>query len=407
MKLKRSIKHIILIIILGIISSSCLETFDFESEVKTFESALVIEATITNELKLQKILLSRTFQLDTTAPSPESNASVKVVDDAQNEYLFHETDFGVYISNSAFSAQPNRNYSLQIQTNDGALYSSKAMQLTQNTNIDNVSVERGFNDDGVEGISILVDSYDPFGNSRYYRFEYEETYKIIAPKYSAYEIVFKEGSFFDYDILLRPEQEKICYNTVKSNTIIITSTINLVEDRLEKFTARFISRENYIMSHRYSILVKQYVQTQEAHAFYNALKNLSESESLLSQTQPGFINGNVFSETNQNEKVLGFFEVSSFDQKRVYFNYADFFPDEDLPPYIVGCNTLIAPPVATQGEPPGHPLFDNIAAGFQYFETNDGSIPGVLFGGPEIIVLPECGDCTVLGNNTPPDFWVD
>jgi hypothetical protein len=274
-------KRINLGILLALTICSCVETFDFENEVDSFESALVIEATLTNELKNQKILLSRTFQLDTVIPSPESSASVRVIDNLQNEYEFQESGLGTYISTLPFAAVPNHEYQLKIETAEGRSYSSKMMKLTQSTPIDMIDVERGINDDGIEGISILVNTYDPTGNSRFYRYEYEETYKIVAPRYSAFEIVFDDGSFFDYTLGIREEQERICYNTVKSNTIIQTSTLNLVEDRLEGFTARFIDRNNYIMSHRYSILVKQYVQSEEAFSFYSILKNLSESENLL------------------------------------------------------------------------------------------------------------------------------
>lgn len=397
---------ILLITLIGCISNSCVETFDFETEVETFESALVIEATITNELKSQEILLSRTFALDEDGPSPENNANVKVIDGVQNEYLFHETDPGVYISNTAFSVQPNRNYTLQIITNNGRSYASQPTQLTKNTHIDNLYPLRSFNDDGVEGMSIFVDSFDPTGNSNYYRYTYEETYKIIAPLYDSLEIVFQEGSFFDHDLILRPEQEKICYGTTKSNTIIITSTIGFVEDRIDQFRVRFISRDNYIMSYRYSILVKQHVQSREAYTFYETLKDFSESESLFSENQTGFISGNVFSVANQQEKVLGFFDVSFLDAHRVYFNYEDYFPGEVLPPYAIGCNGFVAPLVETLGG--GHPLFDHIVQGFQFFGFNPGSDDDFVFGdGPYVLVTRACGDCTALGSNVVPDFWIE
>ena len=58
---------------------------------------------------------------------------------------------------------------------------------------------------------------------------------------------------------------------------------------------RFINRNNYIISHRYSILVRQFVQSNEAFTFYETLNDLSRNESLFSETQPGFLAGNVSS----------------------------------------------------------------------------------------------------------------
>jgi len=391
------------IIILSVAMHSCIETFeDFKTE--TFESALVIEATITNELKKQEILLSRTFALEEDGPSPERNADVKVIDDVQNEYIFQETDSGRYVSTMAFNAKPNRTYSLSIKTNDGRSYTSDQSQLTQATQIDNLYAVREFNRDSIEGVSIFVDSFDPTGNSKFYRYEYEETYKIVAPKYIPFEVVFHEGSFTEFDLLPRPEQEKICYNTIASNTIIISNTTELNEDRIDRFPVRFLNRNNYIISHRYSILVRQFVQSREAYVYYEALKSFSELENLFSENQPGFINGNVFSENNRDEKVIGFFEVSSVDSKRIYFNYIDLFPDEELPLYAINCGTFIAPQVEVAAFI--YPLFDHISSGFQYVSVNP-SYTGSIHDSPFFLVHRACGDCTALGKTEIPDFWIE
>ena len=388
------------IIVLSVVMHSCIETFeDFKTE--TFESALVIEATITNELKKQEILLSRTFALEEDGPSPESNAEVKVIDDLQNEYIFQEADSGRYVSTIAFNAEPNRIYKLSIKTADGRSYTSDQTQLTQATQIDNLYAVREFNQDGIEGVSILVDSFDPAGNSKFYRYEYEETYKIVAPKYVPFEIVFHEGSRVNFDRVIRVEQEKICYNTVVSNSIILTSTTNLTEDRVSQFPVRFLSRENYIISHRYSILVKQFVQSREAFVYYEALQKFSQLENLFSENQPGFFNGNVFSENNRDEKVIGFFDVSSVNLRRMYFNYSDFFPNEDSLPFAINCG-FVAPELISFGG--NTPLFDHIRSGFQYFSVNEGDRYGL---GPFLLVQRECGDCTALGKTEIPDFWIE
>ena len=203
---------------------------------------------------------------------------------------------------------------------------------------------------------------------------------------------------------------------------VILSNIKITIKPTYKLLCRFIksqhdfiittgkNRNNYIISHRYSILVKQYVQTSEAHQFYKSLKELSSSESLFSQTQPGFLVGNVFSESDSSEKVLGFFEVSSVSSKRVYFNYKDLFPGEILPPYYINCTYFFSPALITRDMLTGiiteSPLQDAIKRGEQFLEENllDGEL---VIGAPYEMVLPPCGDCTVLGSNVVPDFWVE
>jgi hypothetical protein len=411
------LKRINHIIITGILLSaiSCVDEIPLETD--SFESVLVIEATITNENKQQEILLSRSFMFDSISVQ-ESGATVKVIDDAMNTFTFLETEPGVYKSQSPFAALPNRNYNLSVVAS-GSEYGSSEMQLTQPTTIDNLYFERDFNENGIEGVSVYIDSYDPTGNSKFYRHEYEETYKIIAPLYSPEELIsngvvfpilpanqpnfnsIQELMDFLVTIQLRPEQEQICYNTIASNTIIVTNTNDLLEDRLDKYRVHFVGRDNSEIMYRYSILVRQFVQSLEAHAFYETLKSQSISESVFSETQPGFLQGNVFSENDATQKVIGFFEVTSFDSKRVFFNYADLFLDEDLPPYYVVCDDFFKPDILTvdplSGIWTGSPLVQAINDGFQYFDS-EGDLPYRL-------VLNVCGDCTNLGSNTVPDFW--
>jgi len=416
----------IVFILAIIINYSCVEEINLITETE-FESVLVVEATITNELKQQEILLSRSFRLEAEGPSPESNASVKILDNNGNTHSFQETELGIYLSLNEFAAQPDIDYHLEIITSSGKMYGSSIKQLSAPTTMDDLYVERGFNENNDEGISVFVDAFDPTGNSKYYRFEYEETYKVIAPFYSPLELIVLNddfpypAGFFDFFELqevidffierkLRDEQEQVCYNTVLSNTIILANTVDFSEDRLDKFRIRFVNRNNYIISHRYSILVRQYVQSQEAYIFYKTLKEFSELGSLLSQTQPGFLEGNVFSLNNQQENVVGFFEVSSVDEQRVYFNYSDLFPGDILPPYYISCNNFFSPEFLTEDfahETIGSPLLDALSTGWLFFDVTEDPNPNPFEVMPFTLVFGPCGDCTILGKNVVPDFWED
>jgi len=174
--MKRISKHIILsvkpflVLGIGFLSFSCIETFDFEAETESFESALVIEATITDELKSQEIVLSRTFRLEDDGLTRESGATVKVVDDSNTEYLFRESEMlGTYVSTIAFAAQQDVNYTLHITTIDGKAYTSSPEKYTQQSKIDRLYAERGFKLNGEEGMFIYVDNNEPSGSSKHYR----------------------------------------------------------------------------------------------------------------------------------------------------------------------------------------------------------------------------------------------
>ncbi|WP_420322720.1 DUF4249 domain-containing protein [Flagellimonas sp.] len=388
-------------VITTLLFCGCIEPF--ETTFIDFESALVIEATITNEFKQQQIVLSRTYEFEADGPTAESNANVSISDTSGNTFLFQDTGNGVYLSQQAFAAQQGVAYELSITTQNGRNYGSSSVPFSLGTNIGEVSAERITNDDGVEGMAIRVDSFDPNDNSKNYRYEYEETYKVIAPNWDPTMLIGDPAPDSGCNVIKvnNDLNEQTCFPTDFSNTIILTSTEDLAEDRVSNFLVRFIPRDNYIISHRYSILVRQFVQSNEAFTFFERLNELSSSESLFSQVQPGFLQGNVFSKDSEEERVLGFFDVSTVSEQRIFFNYDDFFPGEPLPPYVEPCN-LNAPPLASIGGCIVRPIIE-IRAGV-YAGDNDDPLIGP---GPYIILSRVCGDCSVLGPKEVPDFWIE
>ena len=379
---------------------SCIEEIDINEEFK-FEDVIVIEATLTDEKKIQEFLLSRSYEFETKGPIPEQNADVRLVLNGGESILFIENSPGVYQSEIEFAAENGVDYQLQVTTNEGRSYQSPQVQLTNSVPIENLTAERQVNSIGNEIMAILVDSFDPTRQSNYYRYEYEESYKIIAPDWTRLDFVVYRQDSISPDAV-RPLEERTCFNTVESNSIIVTTTTNLSEDRVSGFSVRNISADDPIISHRYSILVKQYVQSLEAYTYYDILNQLSGTDNTLAQIQPGFISSNIRSTQDRNEKVLGFFQVSAVTEKRLYFNYEDFFPGEPLPPYFIECGRA-APPLTTQAVPPNYPLFDAIEANLvKYLDENLN--PGQLEG-PYITVPRACGDCTALGSSEPPEFW--
>jgi len=381
--------------------NGCIDPF--EANFVDFESALVIEATITDQLKPQQVVLTRTYEFEEDGPSAEPNANVSVSDSAGNTFNFQDTGNGVYVSTQIFAAQSGMAYQLSVTTQDGRSYGSSTTQVTPAATIDDIRAERITNDNGEDGMAIFLDSFDPSGNAKNYRYEYEETYRIIAPEWSPISLIGDPAG--GCGLLKTPNitDEEVCYRTDLSNAIILTSTEDLEEDRVSNFMVRFINRNNYIISHRYSILVRQFVQSNEAYTFFETLNELSGSESLFSQTQPGFLQGNVFSNENRDERVLGFFDVSSVSETRVFFNYDDFYPGESLPPYIEPCRPS-APPIFKPGGG-GCVLRPIIESGAGIY-WGDNEPPGDNEG-PFFIVPRICGDCKVLGSPEVPDFWIE
>jgi len=393
--------HRIIFLLNIVVLYGCVEEIDIV-ETDQFENYLVVEATLTDQEISQEISLSRTYSLEDNVVPPESNADVKVTDSNGVEYSFEELSPGQYRSAEIFAAQPNINYTLTIRTQNGNLYESREMLLTSVNPIDELFFERDFNENGQEGVSVFVNNYDPLGQSNFYRFKYEESYKVIAPLWTSLDLIDNLAAgvaSYDerFEFIPRSTDELICYKTNVSNSIIITNTKDLIEDRLNNFRVLFLNRNDFKIAHRYSILLTQFIQSAEAYTFYQFLSEISESENLLSETQPGFLSGNITSLSNTEEKVIGFFEVVSADTQRIYFNYEDLFSNELLPPYPIQCGI----------ENFYAPLFDQLdealaSRDYKFYLNNDE--PEELEG-PYFLVPAPCGDCTFYGDSIPPVWW--
>ncbi len=409
------------------IIEGCVEPFN--AETQGFENALVIDAKLTDEFKRHQIELSRARPFEQDTIIAEMNATVTIIEDANNFYDFHEVEQGQYISVNEFDAKQNSSYELRITTSDGKSYSSEAVTTPEKIVIDNLYVEEETNNLGEEGISILLDSRSITSGASYFRYEYEETYKIIAPYWNPFDFdviddkgVGEDGDYFEVGLKPKEREERVCYNTAFSMAINQTATNGLEDNKLERHSIRFINKNNYIISHRYSILVRQHAQNPDAFSYYQSLNAFSSSENVFFENQPGFLLGNISSESSSDEKILGFFEVTAVTSKRIYFNYKDLFPTEPLPPYYINCEPVQEPllwlPTADTHSFDGagrSPLIEAIQAGLiKYYATNPDYVETFSIDdlsestrGPYFAKATACGDCNVLGSNIKPDFWIE
>lgn len=382
----------------------CTTPYDYQTN--GFDDVITIEATITDQLKTQEVKLTRTYKLEEKTPTPETKAVVFVTDDSGNKYDFKE-NAGTYTSINQFQASPDRAYELHIRTQDGRSYISSPEKLPQQTQIESVNAN-AITKENVLGVEITVNSTDPTNSSKYYRYEYEETSQIIAPKWYPEELVVNNGKVFFQE---RKTEARICYKTENSKTLLLTSTSNLSEDKVTEFPVRFIPSKDSFIRNRYSILVKQYVQSLAAHTFSETLKEISDTGSILSQTQPGFFYGNLKSVNNPSEKVIGYFDVSSYSEKRIFFNFTDLFPKEVKPQYQYDCPAPIPESELNQyffnycfstnpnAGCQGNLIVELIRTRIKVFFPNEGS---------QYLLYPiECGDCTSFSSNIKPSFWID
>ncbi|WP_343696535.1 DUF4249 domain-containing protein [Flavobacterium sp.] len=360
----------------------------------TYEEAIVVEASLTNELKNQQIKITKTSRFEDTSIKVETGAEVIVKDDQNNSYLFEEKS-GVYVSQTIFQILSGRQYTLTIKTKDGNVYESSHETLTTVSPIQSVVPSVVTNKDNQTGIQINVNSYDPTRTSKYYRFEYEESYKIIAPRWSLSKLIVTGPQ--SVELIPNPSNTRTCYTTKNSTDIILLNTNDLNEDRVN-LPIRFIEENNYIIGHRYSILVKQYVENLAAYNFHKTMRDIASSASVLSPKQPGVLSGNIKCISDSNVKVIGYFDVATVSEQRIFFNYTDLFPGRPSP-YFNTCEDIPFKFCFDGEDCNAESMIYNVERNFMTYFSNAGS--------SYILVDAVCGDCTSFSSNVKPSFWID
>jgi hypothetical protein len=412
--------------VLCLVLGSCVEEVAIEPEVQAvsaIEDILIVDATLTDEVKIHKVGLSRILPFQVEEPAFETGAQVKIMDNQGAEYQFEEIETGNYQSQFAFAAEQGKSYTLEINLSNGKKYISNEVSMPDVVPIGDIRAERMMNDREEEGVGIFIDNDSNGEQPTFFRYEYEETYKIIAPKWDPFRFEVVKNmpcdTLFPFivDIVPWEDERKTCFGSSNSKRLIQTSSAELTGNIIDNFQLHFIPKDNYIISHRYSMNVTQHAQTSDAYSFYERLGSFSSSESLFSQVQPGFLEGNIALEANPREPALGYFEVTSVSKKRLYFNYTDLFPAEPLPPYPFDCGIVGNPPLYPEGYfcldlfvcggNCESPLIQAILSGQVVYAETIEDDRGFPFPNSYFTWPAPCGDCTQLGSNITPEFWTE
>ena len=425
----KKIRFLFVSLITSILLTSCIEQVNIDTE--NFEDLLVIEAILTTENKKHQVRISRSFSFEDSTAVKESKAIVTLQDNENNIFPFNETTPGVYESVENFSPKTDLTYQLKITTANNNSYTSNFVQPTKSLAIENIYAESMINDNDELGLGIFVDTKNSPDQPVFVKYEFDETFRLQPPFWSPFTAIPSDNEL-GYEVVLKEEdvKDEICYLTESSRNILLTNTENQSINIIKRFQVRFLNVGDHRLHSRYSINVKQINQSRDTYKFYELLNKLSDPDNIFSQLQPGFIEGNLIPETNPDEKVVGLFSISSVDNKRIFVNFEDFFPNQNTPEYIRSCSIKDITPDQ-----------DRLLERLKNAETADeidelvalirkditARIPGLIrnrnlrffaevnltFGEIKIFnplptMVPEaCGDCRIFGTNVRPDFWED
>lgn len=291
---------------------ACVEPFEPPVQDKDV-NFLVVDGFLNTTNGNANVKLSRASVLhEAVSTIPEENALVEIEDNNGNRYSLAPLGLGVYNSTHA-EINLTGEYRIYIRTADGKEYNSKYVTPKIAPPIDELSWVGT-----ADGVYVLLDTHDDSKQSRYYRWEFVETWEYRAPISS--DFIMENG---EPRYRLPEEQIWICYRSLPSSQIMTTSTVRLSEDRVNDFPLTFLPRATSKLGVRYSILVRQFAMTQEAFDYWEELKKTTESLGGLFDPQPGKVTGNVSNIADDNEVVIGYFDAGSASEQRLFIRFSD------------------------------------------------------------------------------------
>jgi hypothetical protein len=382
--------YILIIITLTIFNNSCQKPY-LPPVVAANSNYLVVEGVINIAHDSTTIKLSRTVNIGgKVSANPELYATVTVESDQNDVYPVKEIGNGNYGS-PAMNLNTTSRYHLHIVTSEGKIYLSDFEAAKPTPPIDSI----GFTVQG-NGIQLYTNTHDPKNNTRYYRWDYTETWNFHAKYETIYITDGKKLNNRTAD-----QQIYTCFGNNISSTIVLGSSAKLSKDQIYQQPLIQIASTSEKLETKYSILVKQYALTSEAYNFWQNLKKNTEQLGSIFDAQPSELQGNIHCTSNPAEPVIGYISVTNIQQKRIFIRN-DQLPSTWFPVYPYQCDLdsllITRSPfqhdVAIYLIPLGSTEF-----AISPISTKFGDILGYL------ATDADCADCTIRGTTKQPIFW--
>jgi len=370
--------------------------------VTRYENLLVVDGQMTNLTGPYKVKLSRSFKYDNNVGIAVTGANIKIIDNTGLEVPLTEISNGEYSTvDTTFHGIPGKSYKLQIKV-DNEIFESDFETIKTPIPIDKFYWEyKPLDGEGPKRIQLSLDTHDPTNKNRYYGWEYDETWKFQVP----------------INVTRKPEW-KTCYKDNQSFFISLGTTIERINDIVDKQRITTIDESSNRLYMRYSILAKQYSFSEPTYKYLAELKKMNQNQGSLYDATPYSITSNIRCISNKNQPVVGYFIVAGVAQKRIYIDRSD-LPEEFVPTDgFEGCEINFASvdilvkywgldPVVDSIYKKGYVIYDSIRGLICANKPPPGvpcrNIPGIQL----FLAKPSCFNCTVTGYNKVPAFWTE
>ncbi len=297
--------------------SSCRKSYD-PPVIQANNHFLAVDGLIqTGQNAVSTFIVNRSLNLADTIPNiPELNAQVVIQGSDGSVYPLHDLAGNGIYSSASLSLDTTHQYQLAVNSSDGNKYISDFVFAKSAPPIDSVTWEL-VNDPVTltQSVNLYVNSHDPSNNTRYYRWDYLETYKHA----SVFDTPWGEANGLIYPLPPGVSTSN-CWATSLSSNILLGTTITLSQDVVSHIQIGNYSKNDPKMDIGNSILVRQYPLTLEGYNYWLTVQKNSQSLGGLFDLQPAKITGNMHCTTNPKNPALGFISASSLQEQRIYIS---------------------------------------------------------------------------------------
>lgn len=364
----------------------CIEPYDPPTTTDN-PDFIVVDGFVNLTTGVATVTIKRSIPLLSDQPAqPELNAMVYLYDDQGGITHLTSVGNGVYAT-SSLALDVEKKHSLYFKTLSNREYQSDFVTFKKTPPIDSLTwrVVDGF-------VEVNVNTHDPTGNSRFYKWNFIETYEYNAPYTSQYMLL--PGN--EVKSRTRDEMINTCWKSESEKSIVIGTSSKLSEDRISNKTVRAILGGTTPISKKYSILVEQNSISPKEYQYWLDVQKTTETLGGLFDPMPSEVIGNVFSLTDPNERVIGYFSGGEVTSQRLFIDDSEL---RDLVPIFKFPNTCQLDTVLLQNL---DLLFNQDRLVNAVYSTAGMPVHiGYTFS------APNCIDCRLYGggDTIKPDFW--
>ncbi|HPK38546.1 MAG: hypothetical protein BWX93_00241 [Bacteroidetes bacterium ADurb.Bin139] len=305
------------ILLPALISVSCIVPYEPE-ELVNLDDIIVVEGNISLtgpfSVRITRSAPISSYQYGQRTIKYERNARVFVRNKQGQTYTADSvTAYGEYLFD--FSGQHpglQEEYQLVIESQDGRTYETDFRKSRHSSDM-----ELHYKIDTVaEKISIYVSSHDQAGLSRYYYWQYAETWDYVSqmPAYCYFDVSSVKETKGSRPWMYR------CWDSRASSEILLVETSSLVQDRIVDLEIHSINFRDIRITQHYCIDVTQTVLDNDAYLYMENMRRNSYDIGNIFSPQPNEISGNIRCVTDPSVRAIGFVSVCNSVRKKLFIN---------------------------------------------------------------------------------------